>query len=223
MITEIMNELKAFGTEQNRKIYRRHGVGDNQFGVSVANLRALKKKIKINHALAQQLWETGNHDARNLAALIADPKQADEGLLDHWIHGADNYVMTDCISGFAASTPFARTKSEAWRESNEEWVATAGWTLVSHLAMNDKTLPDSYFLPLIARIEREIHTRKNRVRYAMNNALIAIGGRSADLKEKALQAGATIGEVHVDHGETNCETPDACAYIEKMWARKSPK
>jgi hypothetical protein len=29
----------------NRKVYRRHGAGENQFGVSVANLRKLAKQI----------------------------------------------------------------------------------------------------------------------------------------------------------------------------------
>jgi len=38
MLNDVMTELEFLGTEQNRKIYRRHGAGDNQFGVSFANL-----------------------------------------------------------------------------------------------------------------------------------------------------------------------------------------
>ena len=45
-LEETLNELKHFGTEQNRKVYRRHWVGDNQYGVSFANLKAIRKKIK---------------------------------------------------------------------------------------------------------------------------------------------------------------------------------
>ncbi len=55
--TEVLQELKALGTEQNRKVYRRHGVGENLHGVSFANLGKLKKKIKIDHELAERLWE----------------------------------------------------------------------------------------------------------------------------------------------------------------------
>ncbi len=47
----------------------------------------------------------------------------------------------------------------------------------------------------------------------MNNALIAIGGRNDELERQALAVAARIGAVHVDHGETNCKTPDAAAYI----------
>lgn len=42
---KVMKELKRMGTAQNRKVYARHGVGENMFGVSYANLNALKKKI----------------------------------------------------------------------------------------------------------------------------------------------------------------------------------
>ena len=73
------------------------------------------------------------------------------------------------------------------------------------------------------RIEREIHGRKNRVRDAMNSALIAIGIRNERLEETALAAAARIGRVEVDHGETNCTTPAATAYIRKAVARRRAK
>jgi hypothetical protein len=38
--------------------------------------------------------------------------------------------------------------------------------------------------------------------------------------KKTPAASGRIGKVHVDHGETSCKTPEAVAYIEKMWARK---
>ena len=34
--TQVMKELKTMGTAQNRKVYGRHGVGQNMFGVSFA-------------------------------------------------------------------------------------------------------------------------------------------------------------------------------------------
>jgi hypothetical protein len=81
--------------------------------------------------------------------------------------------------------------------------------------MNDPTLPDAFFEPHLARIERDIHAEKNRVREAMNNALIAIGMRDDALEARALAVAQTIGKVHVDHGETGCKTPDALSYIRK--------
>lgn len=51
-LQETLRELKSLGTEQNRKLYARHGVTNEMFGVSYANLDKLKKKIKMDHALA---------------------------------------------------------------------------------------------------------------------------------------------------------------------------
>jgi 3-methyladenine DNA glycosylase AlkD len=81
---DAMSQLEAMGTEQNRKVYRRHGAGDNQFGVSVANLRKLAKQIKRDQPLAEQLWRSGNQDARCLATLVADAKSMSPSDLDRW-------------------------------------------------------------------------------------------------------------------------------------------
>jgi hypothetical protein len=47
----------------------------------------------------------------------------------------------------------------------------------------------------------------------MNNALIAIGSRNAALESQAIAAAGRIGKVTVDHGVTDCKTPDAATYI----------
>ncbi|MEW5870827.1 MAG: DNA alkylation repair protein [Chloroflexota bacterium] len=219
-VNEVIQALQAYGTEQNRKVYRRHGVGENQFGVSFANLKALKKQIKTDHALAQQLWASGNHEARLLALMIADPQAATLELLQVWVQDLDNYVITDAFSAFASQTPFARQLMARWTEEDGEWVGQAGWDLLAHLAMKDAQLPEAFFEPYLNTIEAEIHTRKNRVRHAMNSALIAIGIRTPALEQQALAAAQHIGKVQVDHGQTSCKTPDATAYIRKTLARK---
>jgi 3-methyladenine DNA glycosylase AlkD len=219
-IDQVLDELKSLGTEQNRKVTKRHGVGDNLFGVSFADLGKLQKKLKLDHRLAQQLWASGNHEARLLATMIADPAQADDNLLESWAKDLDNYVITDAFSKFAGETALARKKTEKWTRSNKEWVGAAGWNLLGMLAMRDKSLDDSYFESYLPAIERDIHHGKNRVRYSMNTALIAIGLRSAELQSKALAAAKRIGAVGVDHGETGCKTPDAAEYILKTAERR---
>ncbi|MFY0535987.1 hypothetical protein [Nannocystis pusilla] len=49
----------------------------------------------------------------------------------------------------------------------------------------------------------------------MNHALIAIGARSDALARLATAAARKIGPVEVDHGDTDCKTPDAVSYIAK--------
>ncbi len=71
-LIETMQALESLGTEQNRKVYARHGAGRNQFGVSFANLSKLAKKLGTDQTLAGALMRTGNQDARVLATMIAD-------------------------------------------------------------------------------------------------------------------------------------------------------
>ena len=222
-VTTVLGELEQMGTAQNRKIYARHGVGANMYGVSYANLKLLKKRLKTDQALAQALWATGNHDARILATMIAAPKQVSDDLLENWVCDLDNPPLADAFTSLAAQTPHARAKADAWVASDEEYIARAGWQVLGQLANNDPTLPDSYFEPYLARIEQGIHQARNRTREAMNTTLIAIGSRNAALEPVALACAARIGPVEIDHGETACETPDAAAYIRKTRAHRESR
>jgi 3-methyladenine DNA glycosylase AlkD len=216
----VLRELEAAGTAQNRKVYARHGVAGDMYGVSYAHLGKLRKKIKTDHELAAELWTTGNHDARVLATQIADPARATRGQLDGWLKDCHNYVLTDALAAYAARTPLAHDRMQKWIRSRQEFVGLAGWSLVAHLATRGDALETDVCESLLGTIERDIHASKNRVRHAMNGALIAIGLRSKALQRQALAAAKRIGRVEVDHGETGCKTPDAAAYIKKAAARR---
>jgi 3-methyladenine DNA glycosylase AlkD len=219
--SEVLKELEGFGTAQNRKVYARHGVGDNQYGVSFGNLRALGEKHLGDQGLAEELWATGNNDARVLASIIADPEAMTSKLLESWRKDLDNYVITDAFTGLVARTPHCLKKMEKWTKAKAEWTSRAGFGLLAHLAMRDPVLPDDYFETYLELIEQEIHARKNRTRDAMNSALIAIGIRNQRLQDKAVAAAGRIGKVDVDHGETECTTPDAVEYIKRTIERQS--
>lgn len=219
---QALAELESLGTAQNRKIYQRHGSGPNVFGVSFAHLGKLQKKIKTDHALALDLWRSGNADARNLAMMIGDPAQMTARDLEAW--GRDlNRFLNFCFARFAARTPHARAKAEAWMDSDSEDLSCVGWILLNDLATADGTLPDAWFEKLLGTIQREIHQRPNWVRYGMNMAVIGIGLRNPSLQKKAIATARAIGKVEVDMGETSCKVPDVEAYILKTVAHRKAK
>ncbi|OGO57570.1 MAG: hypothetical protein A2V85_10305 [Chloroflexi bacterium RBG_16_72_14] len=216
--------LEAAGTEQNRRIYRRHGARDPLFGVSFAVLHALAKEAKRDHALALGLWATGNYDARLLACMVADPAAAGEADLDSWLAEIDVYVLVDTFVGsLAAQVSGVRERADRWSAADRDWTAQAGWDLYGQLAMRDAALDDTLFLGLLRRIEAGIGTAGNRTRHSMNGAVIGIGVRSAALREAAEATAARIGPVVVDHGQTGCVTPAAVPYIAKAWDRRASK
>jgi 3-methyladenine DNA glycosylase AlkD len=223
-VAEALARLEAAGTEQNRKIYRRHGARDPIFGVSFAVLHALAREAERDGALAASLWATGNYDARILACMVADQAAATEAGLDAWLAEIDVYVLVDVFVGsLATKVPGVRERADRWSASTRDWTAQAGWDLYGQLALHDPGLDDAVFSDLLTRIEAGIVGAGNRTRHSMNGALIAIGMRNAGLRAAAEGVADRIGPVVVDHGRTGCVTPAAIPYIAKAWDRRASK
>jgi 3-methyladenine DNA glycosylase AlkD len=194
------------------------------FGVSFATLKAMTKRIGVDHELALALWNTGNFDARNLAVKIVDPARMAPADLDRWVRESSTSRLCGGYAAMLASeTPHGAAKGAEWLGAKDERLRRAGWVLLGQLAQRDETTPDAYFEKRLAEIERAIHTAPNDEREGMNMAVIAIGLRSTGLRKAALAAAKRIGRVHVDHGDTACKTPDAAEYIEKTWKHSTSK
>ncbi|MCJ7708658.1 MAG: DNA alkylation repair protein, partial [Anaerolineales bacterium] len=76
----------------------RYGINpDNTYGVSIPILRGLAREIGKNHALAGQLWSTGVHEARILAALVDDPSRVTGARMDRWALDFDSWDVCDQV------------------------------------------------------------------------------------------------------------------------------
>jgi 3-methyladenine DNA glycosylase AlkD len=218
----VLSKLERKGKANTEKTYRRHGVTGRCYGVSFDDIQAFKKSIQCDHALSLELWQSGVHDARVLATQVADASQVDPAELDRWLSEVDNYILDDAVAALAARSPLASEIARRWIKSPDEWRAAAGWNVIASLAI-DGRLRAATAKALVTRIQKRIHRAKNRARLAMNDALIAIGGSVAAVREQALAAAKAIGKVEVDHGKTRRKTPDAARYIQRMAARASKK
>jgi 3-methyladenine DNA glycosylase AlkD len=234
---EVMEQLAALGTEQTRRTYVRHGATGELFGVLYSDLRKLQKRYGTDQALAEALWVTGNHDARVLATMVADPAAMaapatgatgatpatrGEPKIASWAAQVANRPLLDAVAELAARTPNAVETMAAWIAADAEWVAATGWQVLAILAARGNgTIDDATFGRYLRQIESTIHRTPNWVRHAMNGALIAIGLRSQGLQAEALAAAQRIGKVVVDHGQTACKTPDAISYIRRAVLRRS--
>jgi 3-methyladenine DNA glycosylase AlkD len=223
-----MKELEALGNAATVKTYRRHNISGPTFGVRYGDMYKLQKKVGVDTALAEQLFATGNHDARVLACMIADPAEVSAKTLDAWVQAVDNQLLVDGLAGLAARHPKSAARVEKWVALKPEWQAATGWHAIAALAAR-ADVPDAFFDRWLDVIGRDLHKSANRVRYSMNAALIAIGVRGPALRKKALRIAQQLGQVDVDHGQTSCKTPDAAAYIRKVVehdrrraARKAP-
>lgn len=221
---EAMSALEAAGSEQTRKTYGRHGITAPMFGVSFATLKTLRKRIGVDHELATALWDTGNYDARNLAAKIADPARMTADELDRWAHETETTrACMPYVAMLAAEGPHAAAKAAQWIGAAAPSERSAGWALLGQLAHGEEPTPDAWFEAQLDAIERTIHTAPNNERDGMIRALIQVGCRNEALRQRALETARRIGRVDIDYGDTACAVPDAVVQIEKAWAHSTAK
>ena len=220
---EVMAELEAVGTAQNRKVYPRHGAVEPMFGVSYKELGRIGKPLRGEHAFATELWISGNHDARVLALRIADPSAMTLSLARGWLSDVSNYILADELGSLVSRSAIARPLSDELRDQSEEWPASVGWFIVACTAEQPELWSADELRGLVGQIGDEIADRPNRVRHEMNGALIAIGLRDGNLRRSVLATARRISPVQVDHGETGCKTPDIASYIERTLARREAK
>jgi 3-methyladenine DNA glycosylase AlkD len=72
--------LKRSATKKVRDGMARFGLpSDNAFGVSVADIQKLAKRLGRNHELAAVIWNTGWYEARMLAAYVDEPERVGKG------------------------------------------------------------------------------------------------------------------------------------------------
>ena len=218
---EILATLKKLGKPQTAAIYKRHGSGDYVFGVLTSEIAKLRKKIKTNHELAMELWNTGYAEARILAIMVADPEKLSQADADRMIEDGPVRFIGCYLSDLVARSPIAEKSMRAWMKSRDEFRREMGYGVFAvRLKNNADAVSDAEAEKVLATIQKDIHRSPNFARYAMNGALISIGIFKPALQGKAIEAAQQIGKVDVDHGETNCKTPDAVAYMAKASKRK---
>lgn len=222
-VGELLDQLKQLGSDQTKMVLTKHGAHEPFFGVKVADLTKIQKKLKVNHPLALQLFDTGNTDAMYLAGMLADPKQMDEDTLNHWVRNAYWYMLSEyTVAKVAANSTFAEKIALEWILSEEERIGSAGWATLStmltkgHFIQRNTNLLKS----LLQQVESSIHSAKNRVRYTMNGFVIAVGSYIPELTETATAVAIKNGKINVDMGGTACKVPDATSYIQKILSRK---
>jgi 3-methyladenine DNA glycosylase AlkD len=165
-------------------------------GMSAPNLRKLAKEIGKDHDLAGQLWRTGIHDARGLAALIDDPAKVTQRQMEQWAGDFNSWAVCDaaCCCLFD-KTRYAWDKAVEWTGREPEYVKRAGFVLMAALAVHDKKAPDERFEAFFPHLVKHATDERNFVKKAVNWALRQIGKRNRRLNRLAIQTAKEIKEM----------------------------
>lgn len=193
---EVLAWLAKRGTRRNVAGMARYGITARRaFGVSMATMLSLRKRLGKDHALALSLWDTGWHEAKILAALVDDPARVTRRQMNAWAAEFENWADCDtvCFHLFD-KTPHAWTKAGQWAGSRHELVKRAGFALMASLALHDKAAPDRKFLPFLGPIETGSRDSRNFVKKGISWALRGIGHRNRALHAAAVKlAGRLAG------------------------------
>ncbi len=191
---EIVSHLQSLANPANIAGMARYGISTaGTLGVSIPVLRGLARDHRRDHALALDLWNTGLHEARILASLVDDPRQATDAQLVAWAGDFDSWDVCDqCCANLFDRTPFAHRKALEWADDGREFVRRAGFVMMAALAVHDTKADDAAFEPFFPAIKRYATDDRNFVRKAVNWALRNVGKRNLALNRRAIEVAEEI-------------------------------
>jgi 3-methyladenine DNA glycosylase AlkD len=194
---KVINELKKYSKPENIEGMKRFGImGSKILGVNIPVLRKLAKDLGTDQKLALALWDSGIHEARILASMIADKEKFNSKLMDKWIKDFDSWDVCDetCLNLFYA-LPISYKKAEVWARRKPEFERRAGFALMAVLAFKEKKAFDKDFVKFFPLIKKYSTDKRNFVRKAVNWALRQIGKRNIALNKKALNLAYEIQKI----------------------------
>jgi 3-methyladenine DNA glycosylase AlkD len=189
-VSAALSSLEQMSTQRDRDNLVRFGIiASKAFGVSMANIQVLAKRLGRNHQLAAALWETGWYEARMLTSFVDEPARVTPAQMDRWCRDFDNWGICDtvCFHLFD-KTPHAWAKVAQWSDQRHEFVKRAAFALLASLALHDKRADDESFVLYLPLIERAAADERNFVKKGVSWALRVIGRRNRALNAAAVKA-----------------------------------
>ena len=196
----VMQELESLGKERTKKMYLSNGAHEPLFGVATGAMKPMKRAIKINQPLAEELYATGNYDAMYFAGVIADPKAMTEADFDRWMDAAYFYMLSDYVVAVTLSeSPLAQDIADKWIASGEELRMSAGWSCYCWLlgSRKDDEFSESKLSGMLEAVKNGIHDAPERTKSAMNNFMYTVGISYSPLSEQAVETAREVGTVEM--------------------------
>lgn len=218
-VKEVLTQLKALGDEKLREQNTKRGAGKNQFGVKMGDLRTIANKIKSDHELALELWDTENIEARMVATLIINPKKLSAKDITRLVKSETYTWAADWLYSYVIKNlPETESLRQEWMNSKDKMLARAGWSLTSGNVVRN---PDILDLPaLLDRIEKEMPKAPTEVQWTMNSTLANIGIQFPEHRKRALAIGEKLGVYRDYPVSKGCTSPFAPIWINEMVKRK---
>ena len=193
-LNSILDKLQKKRNPDNLKGMSNFGIStENALGIKIITLREIAKETGINTKLSFDLWDSGFHEARILASMIANPNEITKQIINNWVEDIYSWDLCDqCCNNLFRKTRFAIDYSFIWTKREKEFVKRAGFVLIALLSVHNKSLRNEDFqkyFPLIIKYSKD---ERQFVKKAVNWSLRQIGKRNFYLYSEAIETAETI-------------------------------
>jgi 3-methyladenine DNA glycosylase AlkD len=215
-VDEVMRELAALEDPAMRAANEKRG---DDHGLNLSKLRAVAKRLKIQHDLALELWATSDTAARLLATLICKPREFSADQLDTMLREIRAPKLHDWFVSYVVKPgPHADALSERWKDQGD-LAGCAGWSLTAHRVAKGAGGLD--LVALLDQIEREMKTTEETKQWSMNHCLAEIGIHFPQHRARAIAIGERL-KVLIDYPVSpGCTSPYAPAWIAEIVRRQT--
>lgn len=216
-LEQVMAQLAGLSDESFRAVNVKHG---DDHAVPLGKLREISKQLKTQHALARQLWATGDSAARLLAALVCRPREFSPEDLDRMQRQARTPKVRDwLLSNVVKKSPHHEKLRQLWLADKDPAAVSAGWALTADCVTKN---PERLDLPaLLDSIEAQMKSAPDRSQWAMNDCLAQIGIEHAEHRARAIAIGERLGVFKDYPTPPGCTSPFAPVWITSIVSRRN--
>lgn len=165
---------------------------EHALGVSVPDIRKIAKSAGHDHELAQALWDTGIHEARQVAGLVAEPVRFTYAQMTAWARDLDSWDVCDLVADAFAESRHAERAIGTWSRSRHGFTKRCAFSMIARLAVWAKERPAEDFLAYLPLIRDASSDDRNEVKKAVSWALRQIGKREPALHAAAIEEALAI-------------------------------
>ncbi len=178
--------------------------------VKLGDLKKRGIEIKKDHALAMELWSTGQFYPRLLATLIFDKKLLAENVIDQLTsdmlgHDADERSQ---LSDWLLANQLAKDQKlvaliATWQKNPSPILRRLFWYHQARLRWVGQ-VPPGDSADLLDSLENEMAHAEPEVQWAMNFCAGQIGVHEPRFRSRCIKLGKTLGLYKDEHVATNC-------------------